>query len=170
MKKIPLANKSVFIAASFLVAAPLMAQQDQNLDLIGQVQAICDVGDPGPTDGFDFSSPGGSDSISISGISIQCNSANGVTVALTSRNGALQAGNVNSVNYQASLTGLSGSLNLFLNADNSGNALRAQADVAASQELADGSGSLSLDIEVPTTPTFSGIYTDTLTINLISGG
>jgi len=161
---------TAFLAVAALAAsAPLMAQEAQKITLLGQVQSNCSVGDPGSSGDLDFGTVGGTASADFSGIDLRCNSANGVTVVLTSRNGALQAGNVNAVNYQATLTAPEVDLVLFLEVDNRGRGTDNREILPASPALSAGT-TANLNITVPSTPAFSGVYTDDLTISVISGG
>lgn len=168
--KTPLLIAAAVIA--FGASASSMAQDDSSaeLTLIGQVKAKCVVGDPARNTDLSFGTPGAATSATFSGISLKCNSANGVVVSLTSRNGALQAGNVNGVPYSAKLVASDVGLDLTLQANNSGNELRNSQDLRRDNAPLAAGTTATLTINVPSTPSFSGLYTDDLVISLVSGG
>ncbi|EPH5595658.1 hypothetical protein J4H39_23040 [Vibrio alginolyticus] len=141
-----------------------------DVQLVGYVSPVCEVTGLA-TQLIDFGNVSTIQSVSVGGLELKCNDADGATVTMTSAEGGLESDDNEdfALKYDATFNPAGGLASFTLNAPG-GPGLN---DVSASQSYG-GSGNLatgvgaSIDIVTTETSPWAGGYSDTLTVNITS--
>ncbi|CUB03305.1 hypothetical protein [Marinomonas fungiae] len=165
MKKLTLSAAAVAaIFGAQVQAAP------GDVQLVGFVSPICEVTGLS-TQLVDFGNVSQIQNVSLSGLNMRCNDADGATVTLTSSEGGLESDDNEdfALKYDATFTPSGGLPSFTLNAPGG----PGQNDVSVAQPyggssaLASGVGA-SINIATTETSPWAGGYSDTLTVNITS--
>lgn len=164
--------KKLTISATVLTA--LFGVQAQaapgDVQLVGFVSPVCEVTGLS-TQLFDFGDVTQLQNVSISGLGMRCNDADGATVTLTSSEGGLESDDNEdfALTYSATFNPGGGLAPFTLNAPGGpgANDVSIAQTYAGSVDLASGVMA-SIDVETTEISPWAGGYSDTLTVNITS--